>query len=230
MVAPPSTSAPPSIQTSVRTDALLIQATLSAEDRDQLSATLKGLRSALLGSSFLQPGKVHAALAPRTGQMYAYLYLTEPLQLEHAVAATLEATLQAASPLLQQLRVSRLEKVFDQAGASADTPPAYHYVVEMDPETGWMPQLSDWYDTEHMPGLAHVPGCVRASRFLNHDHGPLSLACYDLVTQDTLGSPAWLAVRETDWSSRMRPHFTNTLRTMFDLAADARHPGPSARS
>ncbi len=170
-----------------------------------------------------QPVKVHAALDPQTGMMYAYLYLTDSLQLEHAVASTLEARLQESSPQLQQLRVSRLEKVFDQAGASADKTPAYHYVVEMDPETGWMPQLADWYDSEHMPGLAGVPGCVRASRFLNHDHGPLSLACYDLVTQDTLGSIPWLAIRETEWSSRMRPHFTNTLRTMFDLAVDAHH-------
>ena len=92
----------------------------------------------------------------------------------------------------------------------------------MDPEAGWMPELSSWYDTEHMPGLATVPGCVGASRFLNHDQGPQSLACYDLVTQETLGSTAWLAVRETEWSSRMRPHFTNTIRTMFDLLADAK--------
>ncbi len=162
--------------------------------------------------------------------MYGYLYLTAPLRLEHAVTTSLEATLQEASPRLQQLRVSRLEKVFDHAGASADKTPAFHYVVEMDPETGWMPQLSDWYDTEHMPGLARVPGCVRASRFLNHDHGPLSLACYDLVTQDTLGSGPWLAVRETEWSSRMRPHFTNTIRTMFDLAVDAHHRFQTAKT
>jgi hypothetical protein len=69
---------------------------------------------------------------------------------------------------------------------------------------------------------------VRASRYLNHDHGPLSLACYDLVTQETLGSPPWLAVRETEWSSRMRPRFTNTIRTMFDLLADTPAPAPDA--
>ena len=111
--------------------------------------------------------------------------------------------------------------MLDERGASATTPAVFHYVVEMDPETGWMPELSSWYDTEHMPGLALVPGCVRASRYVNHDHGPLSLACYDLVTQETLGSPPWLAIRETEWSSRMRPRFTNTIRTMFDLMTEA---------
>lgn len=58
----------------------------------------------------------------------------------------------------------------------------------------------------------------RAGRFLNHDHSPLSLACYDLLTQETLGSEPWLAVRNTDWSNRARLHFTNTLRTMLVVA------------
>jgi hypothetical protein len=60
---------------------------------------------------------------------------------------------------------------------------------------------------------------VHAARLLNHDHGPLSLACYDLVIPETLGSPPWLAVRGTAWSSRVRPHFTNTRRTMFTILA-----------
>jgi len=48
-----------------------------------------------------------------------------------------------------------------------------------------------------------------------HDHGPTSFASYDLTAAEVMGSPAWLAVRATDWSSRCRPHFTNTRRTFF---------------
>ncbi len=66
-----------------------------------------------------------------------------------------------------------------------------------------------------MPGLAAVEGNVHARRYLNHDAGPLSLACYDLLSPDVLGCPAWLKVRGTAWSDITRPHFTNTLRTMF---------------
>jgi hypothetical protein len=117
------------------------------------------------------------------------------------------------------VRVSRLEKVFEAAGHSAGALPVFHYIVEMDPEDGWMPEISRWYDTEHMPGLASVKGCILAMRLLNHDHGPLSLACYDLVTDQALTLPAWLAVRGTAWSDITRPHFTNTLRTMFDVKA-----------
>lgn len=214
--------------TTQATDALLVQATLPAGAAAQMPALLQTLlpalllrlRSALPG----MPVQVHAAFSPAQSVLYAYLHLAARAQLEPSVAADLEATLTSEWPQLQNLRVSRLQKVLDKAGASAGTKPVFHYVVEMDPAPGWMDQLAEWYDSEHMPGLAQVPGCIRASRFLNHDHGPLSLACYDLVTEDTLGSAPWLAVRETEWSSRMRPHFTNTLRTMFDLLADVANP------
>jgi hypothetical protein len=190
---------------------------MPADGAAQLPALMLHLRTAFQDSNV----QLHAAFNPAQSLFYAYLHLSERQKLEPSAVASLQATRQKKWPQLHNLRVSRLEKMLDKQGASSGTPPAFHYVVEMDPETGWMPQLSDWYDTEHLPGLARVTGCVRASRYLNHDHGPLSLACYDLVTQETLGSPPWLAVRETEWSSRMRPRFTNTIRTMFDFLADS---------
>ncbi|MES2189826.1 MAG: hypothetical protein V4454_06870 [Pseudomonadota bacterium] len=159
--------------------------------------------------------RLHAAFSPAEKQFYAYMYLEKRRNATAGEVSALQSSLQKQFPQLQNICVSRLEQVFTTDGASKGTTPAFHYVVEMDPEAGWMPELSRWYDTEHMPGLAKVPGCIRASRFLNHDHGPLSLACYDLVTEDTLGSAPWLAVRGTPWSDRMRPRFTNTKRTMF---------------
>ncbi len=109
--------------------------------------------------------------------------------------------------------------MLDLQGASHSDKPIFHYIVETDAEEGWMPEIARWYDTEHMPGLAAVPGCIRATRLLNHDHGPQSLACYDLVSAQTLGSAPWLAVRNTAWSDIARPHFTNTKRTMFSTVA-----------
>ena len=68
-----------------------------------------------------------------------------------------------------------------------------------------------------------MPGCVNARRLINHDHGPhngpLSQACYDLVSAETMGSPPWLAVRNTAWSNITRPHFTNTRRTLMTVVA-----------
>lgn len=113
------------------------------------------------------------------------------------------------------LTVARLERQFEPRAASAGQPAPFHYVVETDPAAGWQDELMRWYDAEHMPGLAAVTGCVRAQRFVDRDRGPLSLACYDLVRPETKESPAWLAVRHTAWSDRVRPQFRNTKRTMF---------------
>jgi hypothetical protein len=111
--------------------------------------------------------------------------------------------------------IDRLERAFVADGASAGESPGFHYVVEMDPAAGWEEEIFRWYDTEHMPGLAAVRGCVRAQRFLNRDGGPYSLACYDLTDPGARESSAWLAVRHTPWSDRVRPQFRNTRRTLF---------------
>lgn len=176
---------------------------------DQLPPHMPALRLAL-GTCAVQAGIVYLyyALGRRTS-----LAAQEAQPLEQALAA-------AFAGQGVQVTVSRLEKVFERAGHSEGQPCAAHYVVEMDPQEGWMPEISAWYDQEHMPGLAAVPGCAHAQRMLNHDHGPLSLACYDLVTEAALNSPPWLAVRATAWSDITRPHFTNTKRTMFQCLPD----------
>jgi hypothetical protein len=196
------------------TDALLVQAGAAAGQAGDFAALLDHLRRAAKATAV----PAHAAFNKEQGIFYGYVFLDARSRLEKTRVTALESDLQHRRPGLLDLKVSRLERVFDTAGASAGAAPVFHYVVEMDPEAGWMPELAAWYDTEHMPGLAKVSGCIRASRFLNHDHGPLSLACYDLVSEDTLGSPPWLAVRGTEWSSRMRPRFTNTRRTMFKVS------------
>lgn len=215
-----------STATAIPTDVLLVKATLAPGGTDCLPAITQYLQGVLRSS----PAQLHAAFSAAQNALYVYLQLPESPPLEKAVATTLELALEREWPQLQQARVSRLQNVFEARGASAGSKPVFHYVVEMDPEAGWMPELAQWYDTEHMPGLAAVPGCVRAARFLNHDHGPLSLACYDLVTEETLGSPPWLAVRATAWSSRMRPHFTHTIRTMFKVLPNSHTTGHTTES
>jgi hypothetical protein len=112
-------------------------------------------------------------------------------------------------------QASRLELVLDCTCASPNAHIATHYTVQTDPAVGWEDEIAQWYAQEHMPGLAMVEGCVCAQRYINHDHGPRSFACYDLTSPEVMGSPDWLAVRASDWSSRCRPYFTNTRRTFF---------------
>ena len=54
---------------------------------------------------------------------------------------------------------------------STALPPAqhapYHYVVETDVLPGHEDDLNAWYAQEHLPGLAAVPGTVRAARYVD---------------------------------------------------------------
>jgi hypothetical protein len=111
--------------------------------------------------------------------------------------------------------IDRLESIFTATGASTGESPGFRYIVETDAADGWDEELFRGYDTEHMPALAAVPGCVRAQRFVNRDRGPRSHACYDLTGPHVLQTTAWLAVRRTAWSDRVRPQFRNTRRIMF---------------
>lgn len=189
------------------TDALLLKG--NASDAEAIQCSPGILRRTLPGWT------TQAVWAPDSGQAYVYLSPPDRLHLDTVALGAQSQACRHLYPRLAGLSVSRLEKVFDVCGAAHAQSIHAHYVVEMDPEAGWMPELSRWYDEEHMPGLAAVPGTVRARRYLNHDQGPLSLACYDLIATTVLNSPPWLVVRGTPWSDRARPHFTNTLRTMF---------------
>ena len=116
----------------------------------------------------------------------------------------------------------RLECIQEVEGASPGDMPRFHYVVETDVLPEAEQDLNAWYGEEHLPGLAAVPGVVRAARYVDAHGSPRYYACYDLARLEAFGSPPWLAVRATPWSSRVRPSFRNTSRTMF------RVPGGSA--
>ncbi len=197
------------------TDLILLQATLDA-------ATASGLAVAAqswCAQSPLPMALHRAAWSANTQTAYVYARLSSRTTLDSSALATLTTAFGTALAGATIIRASRLETVLDLAGASHAEQPIFHYIVETDAEEGWMPEIARWYDTEHMPGLAAVPGCIRATRLLNHDHGPQSLACYDLVSTETLGSTPWLAVRNTAWSDIARPHFINTKRNMFHAIA-----------
>jgi hypothetical protein len=156
----------------------------------------------------------HAAL--ETEETYVYLFSRESAAVNAAVLS--RAAEQAANlPSLEGAKIAsaKLLPVFDRPGASRTVAAQFHYVVEMDVVPEHEGDLNAWYDKEHMPGLAACPGTVRARRFRNPDGSPRYHACYDLTRTETLASAPWLAVRQTAWSDRVRPHFRNTRRTMF---------------
>jgi hypothetical protein len=126
---------------------------------------------------------------------------------------------EALAAALPSASAARLLALMEVDGACASAVPTHHYVVETDVVATAEADLNAWYDQEHMPGLAAVPGSVRAARYRNLDDGPRYHACYELASQQTFGSAAWLQVRATEWSSRVRPTFLNTRRTMYRTLA-----------
>jgi hypothetical protein len=200
------------------TDFILIKASVSADAVPALAQATQEF----FAQSAITLTLHRAAWSADTQTLYLYARLIDRTELSDDALPPLHTAFAKACPQANNIRVARLQSVFTKPGLSRAEPAVFHYVVETDPENGWANEIYRWYDTEHMPGLAAVSGCILAMRLLNHDHGsgsPVSFACYDLVTTDTLGSPDWLAVRHTAWSDIARPHFTNTLRTMFDVVA-----------
>jgi hypothetical protein len=108
-----------------------------------------------------------------------------------------------------------LETLQSAPGPAAREVPAFHYVVETDVAPEHEADFNAWYEQEHLPGLASVPGTVRAARYRRLAGRPRYLACYDLTAIETLERPEWLAVRHTAWSARIRPLFVGPRRTMF---------------
>jgi hypothetical protein len=122
-----------------------------------------------------------------------------------------------APPVPGGASLVRLRLLQDLRGAAMGQDARWHYVVATDVLAGQEDDFNAWYEREHLPGLAAVPGTARAARYeIAEGPGPRYHACYDLAERSASNSPEWLAVRATPWSSRVRPAFLNTRRTMYE--------------
>lgn len=166
-------------------------------------------------SQSLPAAAVTVNLSLDGGELYVYFWLREATRVERGPLARALAVATGAA----EVEAARHVRLQDIRGASHGARAAFHYVVETDVVPKAETDLNDWYDREHLPGLAAVPGAIRAQRLRNLDGAPRYHSCYELVTTETLGSAPWLAVRHTAWSDRVRPSFRNTKRTMFSRVA-----------
>ncbi|MBB5987121.1 hypothetical protein [Sphingobium lignivorans] len=187
---------------------ILIELDPHADTLDALMTSLGELVRALAGHS-----KHFAAYQDLvTGRVTAYLAAGRQVPAVPDIKGLLDELMEPL--MLGPVSVSLLSPRLAVAGASAGQPAPFRYVVHTDVEAGGAGELERWYDTEHMPGLAAVPGTVFAQRMICFEGSPPYFACYDLTAADVLDSDPWLAVRATEWSSRVRPTFRNTRRFM----------------
>jgi hypothetical protein len=76
-----------------------------------------------------------------------------------------------------------------------------------------------WYDEEHLPERASIPGFLHARRYVSLHGTPKYVALYDTVDAHVLQSDPYLKVlsNSTPWTQRVRPHFQNFVRNEYEL-------------
>jgi len=73
-------------------------------------------------------------------------------------------------------------------------------------------EFNEWYNTEHVPALAAVPGVICARRFRATAANRKYVALYHLVSPDVQTTPAWKNAADSEWTRKLRPHFRDHLR------------------
>lgn len=97
-------------------------------------------------------------------------------------------------------------------------------------------EFHDWYDLEHMPSRAQVPGFLTAHRMVCVEGWPRYAAMYDLESLEVLNTPAYQAIsgpNTSPWSRRMVGMVHGYFRTLgvqtYPGNALMGDKGPSAR-
>lgn len=86
-------------------------------------------------------------------------------------------------------------------------------LVGMTPGSEVETDFNAWYDTEHVPALARVPGVLCARRFRGSGTGPGYIALYHLTAPGVVDSAEWKqASGSTPMPQRVRDQITNRLR------------------
>ncbi len=76
-------------------------------------------------------------------------------------------------------------------------------------------EFNEWYDKEHIPALAAVPGVLGARRFRGTSGNRKYVALYHLATPEVQESAEWKQARVSDWTTRLQPHFRDHLRLVL---------------
>jgi hypothetical protein len=86
-------------------------------------------------------------------------------------------------------------------------------LVGMSPGPDVETAFNAWYDTEHVPALARVPGVLCARRFRMSGGNPIYMALYHLASPGVVDSAEWKeASVSTPMPQRVRDQITNRLR------------------
>jgi len=82
----------------------------------------------------------------------------------------------------------------------------------MNVEPAFEAEFNEWYDKEHIPALSAVPGVLCARRFRGTSGDRKYVALYHLATPGVQESEEWKQARQSEWTTRLQPHFRDHLR------------------
>ena len=85
-------------------------------------------------------------------------------------------------------------------------------LIAMNPTPEAEAEFNEWYNTEHLPALAGVPGVLCARRYQGTGATQRYAAIYHFANPDVPDSQSWKTAGGTPWTLRMRPHFRDFLR------------------
>src|ERR1700752_3511594 len=86
-------------------------------------------------------------------------------------------------------------------------------LVAMTPAPEVETAFNAWYDTEHVPALARVPGVLSARRFRTADGSPKYVALYHLTSPAVVDGAEWKqASCSTPMPEHIRPEISDRLR------------------
>jgi antibiotic biosynthesis monooxygenase (ABM) superfamily enzyme len=94
-------------------------------------------------------------------------------------------------------------------------------IVQTDIAPEMEEEFNRWYEEEHIPLLLQVPGVLSARRGVSKEGSPKYVAIYEHENINVQKSPAYQKAIETEWTSRIRPHFKNfTRRVLLQIYPD----------
>lgn len=103
------------------------------------------------------------------------------------------------------------------------------YITATEPESAWEEEFNRWYDEEHIPNLAAVPGYLSARRYIAVEGEPKYMAFYEIASMDAYRSAEHDRAANTPWTERMRPHFSSRGMAFYEQIFPAERvlQGPS---
>jgi hypothetical protein len=110
------------------------------------------------------------------------------------------------------LRFEGTQTLPGNAGAPAGAGAVLLNAMNVAPEAE--ADFNRWYDEEHIPALAAVPGTLAARRYVSEEKGGSHkyVALYHLASPDVCAGAAWKKAVETPWTERIRPHMRDRVR------------------